>query len=269
MSDFLASLRTDRRHLIGLFAALPLLTLSGLFTSWGGAVRWKDCWQVAPWACTTHDDRYGVFPTGYDDYVGAPGAAAPLAIGSLLAFLAVVALVAATRPRWLVVLVAVLATPLLADAHSNWRLALAPQEVTEVWSVGPLTPVFLPVAYIFMLGGLFLVGALVACLALGERRPWRPAERSGWVCVAMVGWGHSVWGFYFVPQILADSHDDPTWMHTYTGVVVIGAALLLTWSLARATAVQQSENHKPSEGESPGPTPAITANAPDEVHARF
>ncbi|MGB3186116.1 MAG: hypothetical protein WBB15_09660 [Ornithinimicrobium sp.] len=263
MSDLWASLRTDRRHLIGLFAAVPLLTLSGLFTSWGGAVRWKDCWQVAPWACTTHDDRYGLFPTGYDDYVGAPGAAAPLAIGSLLAFLAVVALVAATKPRWLVVLVLLLATPLLADADSNWRLSLDPQDTIEMWSVGPLTPVFMPVAYAFMFGGLFVAGVLVAGLGLGERRPWKPAERSAWICVAVVGWGHSLWGVFFAPQILADSHDDPAWMHTYTGVVVIGAALLLTWSLARATAGQPNEPHKPSEGEAHSASASKTADVPD------
>lgn len=105
---------TRRRPVTGLLLALPLLALSGLFTSWGGVVRWKDCWHVAPWKRSTHGDEYGVFPTGFDNYVGSPGTAAPLA---MLAFLAVVALVASTQPRWLAIVALVLATPLLADAR--------------------------------------------------------------------------------------------------------------------------------------------------------
>ncbi len=53
----------QRRPAFGLFLALPLLTFSGFFMSWGGAVRWKDCWLVAPSRCETHDDMYGVTPS--------------------------------------------------------------------------------------------------------------------------------------------------------------------------------------------------------------
>lgn len=230
-----------RRPSVALLVALPLLFFSGLFTSWGGAVRWKDCWLVAPWECSTHDDAYGLYPSGYENYVGSPGAAEPLAIGSLLAFMAVCALVVSTRPRWAAVLVIVLATPLLTGAYHYWLLATSPQDVAEGWRVGVLTPVFIPVFFFFFFGGLVLVAGLVALLRPVTEPRWKPAERSAWVCVALVGWGHSVWGWYGVPQILANSHDDPTWMDTLTGVVTVGAALLLAWSLGRASAETRAQ----------------------------
>lgn len=223
-----------RKHFVGLAMAVPLLALSGLFTSWGGAVRWKDCWQVAPWECSTQGDEFGVTQPEYVEvFVGSPGAAAPLAIGSLLAFLAVAALVVSTKPRALALCVIVLATPLLAEARDYWQASFDPQD-TSTWDVGPLTPAFTPLGYVFIFGGLALVALLVVIDPTKKRR-WKPAERSAWVCVAVVGWGHSLWGLYMAPQLLADSHDDPTWMWSLSGVAIVASALLLTWSLGRAS----------------------------------
>lgn len=253
-SDNPNPLATRRKRPLGLFIAVPLLAFSGLYTSWGGAVRWKDCWQVAPWRCSTHDDMYALArnaDVSVDVYVGSPGAAAPLAIGSLLAFFAVVALVVSTKPRLRAAFVVVLASPLLVLARSDWRASLDPQDMTKVWDAGPLTPVVTPIYFVFILGGLFIVAAVVASLGQHGEKPLNPAQRTAWWCVAILGLGHSVWGLFVIPQMWSGIQEDRTWMWTLTGILTVGAALLLTWSLGR------------DSGKTPGnsPTPGETSSA--------
>lgn len=210
-----------RGRLTLLYLGAVVMLFSGLFTSWGGAVRWKDCWRVEPFACPTMGDEFGLFPEGRGP--GAVGAAEPLAIGSALAFVAVVLLVLALRQRVLALITVVIAVPLLQYAHWWWTVAydrsFAPDDS------GLLS---LP-------GGLLAFGGITVLAMVGFMRALATDDTlgmCGWSALGVLGAGYSLLDF-LIPEAFSDSWDDPTWMWSFGGTLTVLGAMFLAWALGR------------------------------------
>lgn len=196
-----------------------LLLVSGIATVMAGAVRWQECFGMIV-ECSVMSDTYSL----------REGFAAPLGVGMVLLYLAILVLSAAVARWWLVIVTALIGSSIVIE-RTLWSPEFAADRAALEYGPVPVeyTSVETALATPGALGALAVVGVMT--MALRPNGGSVPLTRAIGGTLVALGLGWSIWA-YAVLAPITGTWDDATHMWTLQGIVAILGAIVVLMALA-------------------------------------